>query len=135
MRIHLFNSKSGIIHGYNPHNLIADKDGTLNVGSKVIRVSSEKVMPFPAIPDSTYTASFVTDEGIAYDLGRITVHNGGILSSRSYTEREIDLRHALDAAEDKIEALEKKVAEFFIYSLMSFSKMGRLRWIRSLLTQ
>lgn len=109
MRIHLFNDRNAVLYGYNPHNLISDKPGTLNVGSKVIRVSSDNAIPFTNVHDGTYMASFVSDDGIAYDIGRVTVHNGGIITNRTYTEREIELKHALDRAEDKISELVEKV--------------------------
>ena len=109
MRIHLFNDRSAVLFGYNPHSLISDKPGTLNVGSKVIRVSSDNAIPFVDVHDGTYMSSFVADDGTSYDIGRVNVHNGGITANRTYTEREIELKHSLDRAEDKIAELIEKV--------------------------
>ena len=109
MRIHLFNDHSAVLQGYNPHSLVSDKPGTLTVGSKVMRVSPDNAVPFTNVHDGTYMASFVADDGTSYDAGRVTVHNGGIAANRTYTERELELKHSLDRAEDRIASLESKV--------------------------
>lgn len=109
MRIHLFNDKTGVIHGIDSRNLIADKCGTLLIGGKKIPVFDSRLTALPAILDSTYMAKFEGCDGVIYHIGSVAIHNGGLVSNKSYTERELALRHALDEAEVRIAELTERV--------------------------
>lgn len=109
MKIHLFNDKTGVIGGYSPFTLMADKSGLLKIGNKVINILPDTPAKIPPLMDDTYNAVFESSDGITYDLGRITIHNGGVVASKTYTAREIELKHALDKAEDKIAELIERV--------------------------
>ncbi len=109
MRIHLFNDKTGVVHGIDSRNIIADKCGTLIIGGKKIPVLASRLTALPAIPDSTYMVKFEGVDGFSYHIGSVAIHNGGIVSNKSYTERELALRHALDKAENRIAELTERV--------------------------
>lgn len=109
MKIHLFNDKTGVIGGFSPYTLRSDKDGLLKIGGKVINILPDTPAKIPPLTDDTYNAVFESADGITYDLGRITIHNGGVVASKTYTAREIELRHALDKAENKIAELIERV--------------------------
>lgn len=109
MRIHLFNDKTAVVHGIDARNIIADKCGTLLIGGKKIPVFASRLTTLPSIPDSTYIVKFEGDDGAVYNIGSVAIHNGGIVSNKSYTERELALRHSLDEAEDRIAELTERV--------------------------
>lgn len=114
MHIQTFMNHKGLIHGRNTKRIRCEKGGVLTIGATDIEVprGSETILPilFHGATGS-YTATFVTEDGEAYDLGKVEVRNGRLVPPSAVQVELMDLRARTDLLEIENKALREKVAE------------------------
>lgn len=114
MHIQTFMNHKGLIHGRNTKRIRCEKGGILTIGATDIEVprGGETILPilFHGATGS-YTATFVTEDGEAYDLGKVEVRNGRLVPPSAVQVELMDLRARTDLLEIENKALKEKVDE------------------------
>jgi hypothetical protein len=125
MKIQLFKTAKGLIHGDDPRRIGCDREGTLKIGSVEVHISEgeEAVMPVLAngavgVYAATYTTRFET-----YDLGKVTVRGGKIVPPDPTEVELMELRCRLEYLEAENEDLReqlRKLANIFDTNSLNF---------------
>jgi hypothetical protein len=114
MNIQLFLNKKGLIHGSNYNRIRCDVDGTLLIGGAEITVKAYEDCVLPTLfygSSGEWDATFKTKDGITYDLGKVAVRNGRILSPPSHMVELMELHCRADKAETERDAIKRDVEE------------------------
>jgi hypothetical protein len=125
MRVQLFKTAKGLIHGSDPRRIGCDREGTLKIGSVEVHVSEgeEAVMPALAngatgVYNATYTTRFET-----YDLGKVTVRGGKIVPPPQTEVELMELRcraEHLEATCDDLREQLRELANIFDTDSLNF---------------
>ena len=109
MKIQLFKNGKGLIHGVDPKRIECDVKGTLQIGSAVVEVATDSIMPLLFNGSSgNYNATYTAD-GKIYQLERVSI-KGGRISPPSQTSVELmELRCRLETVESECENLRAEV--------------------------
>lgn len=109
MKIQLFKNGKGLIHGADPKRIECDVKGTLQIGSAVVEVATDSIMPLLFNGASgNYNATYTAD-GKIYQLERVSI-KGGRISPPSQTSVELmELRCRLETVESECENLRAEV--------------------------
>ena len=108
MRITIFKNGRGVLCGTDPRR-IGGAEGILRIGTAEIDVPGEGEAVMPMLfygCTGSYAAEFTASDGTCYDLGKITVRGGWAEPADETSAALAELRSRLEAAEEKIEALE-----------------------------
>lgn len=112
MTITLLNNKTGVIHGEDSKRINCDKQGVLAIGKTSVAISPNNNEIMPLIyhgATGVYTATFTDVLGVAYDLGRVEVHNGRISSPSPFALDLLQLKCRADFAEAEAKALREEI--------------------------
>lgn len=110
MQITFFTNKKGLIRGDDPKRIVCGLSGVLKIGHTEItlRSDTEEIMPMLFHGCSgDYPASFVSDGGEEYDLGKAEVRGGWIRPPDPVWAELAELRVRADEAEKQIERLSR----------------------------
>ena len=108
MKITVFKNGRGVLYGADPTR-IGGAAGILRIGGTEIEVSAEGESVMPMLfygGTGRYASVFTASDGTVYDLGKITVRGGWAEPADETSAALAELRSRLEAAEEKIEALE-----------------------------
>ena len=109
MILTLFNNQKGLIHGPDPKRLGCDLAGVLRIGKTEIKLAQgeESVMPM-LFQGSTgnYPATFEAENGVIYNLEKVSVRAGLIQPPPPTVVDVMELRCRLDRAEERLTYLD-----------------------------
>lgn len=109
MKIQLFKNGKGLIHGADPKRIECDVKGTLQIGSAVVEVATDSIMPLLFNGSSgNYNATYTVD-GKIYQLERVTIKGGRIVPPSQTSIEIMELRCRLDSVEKECEELREEV--------------------------
>ena len=132
MNIQVFLNGKGLIHGEDAKRISAEYDGVLTIGNAEIEVKANEECILPNLFYSAsghYDASFKTAEGKIYDLGKVTVRKGRILSPPSTEVRLAELNCRADLAEkerDDLRLRTEELSKIFDTNSLNFLIKGDL---------
>lgn len=112
MIIQLFNNKKGLIHGSDPCRIGCEREGVLRIGSTEVNISPEGEAVMPVLKngcDGSYRAFFTDQNGDVYELDRLTIRRGRIVSPTRETTELMALRCELELLEKRCDSLEKQI--------------------------
>lgn len=114
MKIQLFNNGKGLIRGDDSKRIKSEVEGTLEIGSAVIKIEPfiDNVMPqlFNGC-SGHYNARFTSVSGCVYQLERVTVKGGRIVPPSQTTVELAELRSRAEMLEERCAMLENTVCE------------------------
>ena len=108
MRVTLFSNGKGVIHGKEPRRIVGDRDGVLRIGREEIKVSADKEEILPHLfygATGQYNATFTDSKSQVFELEKVTVRDGYIISPPPESVELIELRVRVDKDEKDIEVL------------------------------
>ena len=112
MKIQILKNGKGLIYGPDSKRIECDIKGVLTIGSAVIDVSGESIMPMLVNGSSgEHMASFTTELGYVYDLGKVKIRAGRIVSPTQSEIEKVELLCRIDLLEDKCKEMEDKLVE------------------------
>lgn len=112
MKIQRLKNGKGLIHGLDAKRIECDIGGVLKIGSTEINISGETIMPVLVNGSSgEHTASFTSELGHVYDLGKVKIRAGRIVSPSQSEIEKVEMQCRIDTLEDRCEAMEKKILE------------------------
>jgi hypothetical protein len=112
MRIQIFKNNKGLIHGSDPKRIGCDKGGILRIGTSEISISSENESILPVLFNGStgeYKATFTSEYGNVYDLGKVIVRGGRVVSPSEVDVELMELRCYVEALEEKCETLTEQI--------------------------
>ncbi len=110
MILTLFKNKKGLIHGGDPKRISCEREGVLKIGKTEIFIVPEEESVMPMLyhgATGDYEASFTAENGEVYNLEKVAVRGGWIQPPHPTAVELMELRCRTEAAEEKIEKLEK----------------------------
>jgi hypothetical protein len=114
MKIQLFTNGKGLIRGDDSKRIKSEVEGTLEIGSAVIKIepSIDNVMPqlFNGC-SGHYNARFTSASGCVYQLERVTVKGGRIVPPSQTSVELAELRSRAEMLEERCAILENTVCE------------------------
>lgn len=112
MKIQIYKNGGGLICGADDKRISCSIPGTLNIGTAEVKVSpdGETVMPL-LFNGSTgdYKATFKSDLGNVYNLGRVSIKGGRIVPPSKTAVDIMELMCRVDALEQENEHLRSEV--------------------------
>jgi hypothetical protein len=114
MKIQLFNSGKGLIHGEDPKRISSGIGGTLKIGTAEIKLSHDEETVMPLLfngASGKYNATFTSVVGCVYQLERLTIKGGRIVPPSQTTIELMELQCKMDSLEERCSYLEDKVRE------------------------
>jgi hypothetical protein len=114
MKIQLFNSGKGLIHGDDPKRISSGIGGTLKIGTAEIKLSHDEETVMPLLfngASGKYNATFTSVVGCVYQLERLTIKGGRIVPPSQTTIELMELQCKMDSLEERCSYLEDKVRE------------------------
>ena len=112
MKLQILKSGKGLIYGPDAKRIECDIPGVLKIGSAEINVSGESIIPVLVNGSSgELTASFTSELGHVYDLGKVKIRAGRIVSPSQSDIKNVELQCRVDLLEDRCKAMEDKLLE------------------------
>ena len=114
MNIQLFLNHKGLIYGGDDKRIKCTKTGTLKIGSTVIDVKANEDCVMPLLfygVSGEFDATFTTVKGEVYNLEKVAVRSGRILSPPSTVVQLMELTYRADEAEKEREAMGRRLEE------------------------
>lgn len=111
MTLHIFNDKTGVIHGADAKRIKSAHSGALSIGGKIVEILADEPAAVPVLCDGVFPATFKKADGEEYSLGTYNVRGGNIIPRQDFTAEEIRLRHRVDALEESLAELEASTTE------------------------
>lgn len=114
MKIQTFKNRKGLIYGKDPKRIGCEVAGVLKIGKAEVTIMAECDVPMPMLfhgATGSYASTFTDKEGGVYDLGRVEVRGGLIVTPSPIMVEIMELRCRLDAAEEETIALRTKICE------------------------
>ena len=114
MRIQTFNNGKGLIHGSDPKRIGCDIAGTLQIGSVEISITPDTESIMPILFNGctgTYQATFTSASGCVYNLERVSIKGGRIMSPPREVIELMEMRSRLDSLEAECESLREQTRE------------------------
>jgi hypothetical protein len=114
MKIQTFKNMKGLIHGKKPKRIVCDTEGVLKIGATEIAIVPEVEKIIPELfhgATGDFDATFTTNSGEVYDLGKVEVRGGVIAPPPPVTVELMELRCRADIAEEERERLREQLHE------------------------
>ena len=114
MRIQTFNNGKGLIHGTDNKRIGCDVAGTFHIGENDIAITPEEESILPILFNGCtgeYRATFISQSGIVYYLGKVTIKGGRIVPPKQSEVDMMELRHRIDELEAQCEALRASIRD------------------------
>lgn len=114
MKIQTFKNQRGLIHGSDSKRIGCDIAGILKIGTAEISISPDAEAILPALFNGctgSYSATFTSVTGTVYELEKVTLKNGRIVSPAPISVELMELRSRIDSLEDENEALKTEIIE------------------------
>lgn len=112
MNIQRLKNGKGLIYGHDPKRIECDIKGVLKIGSAEINISGEEIMPVLVNGSSgERKATFTSELGHIYDLGKVTIKAGRLVSPSQATIEKVEMQCRIDLLEDRCKAMEEKLLE------------------------
>ena len=131
MRIQLFKNEKGLIHGADPKRIECDVKGTLQIGSAVVEVATDSIMPLLFNGSSgNYNATYTAD-GKIYQLERVSIKGGRISPPSQTLDEQKSTRRLRDENEQEYRFKPKSTGSFRYYrfEFIQMTAGTRLQWI------
>lgn len=112
MKIQVFQNNKGLIYGTNPKRMTCEIGGVLKIGSTEIKISPDAEAVVPLLFNGCtgeYKATFTSNLGNVYELGKVTVKGGRIVPPSPISVELMELRCRAEALEDSCVFLEEKI--------------------------
>lgn len=125
MRVQLFKTGKGLIHGDNPRRIGCDRDGVLTIGSVKVTISKDEEAAMPVLANGAvgvYNATFET-QFEKFDLGKVTVRGGRIIPPPQTEVDFMELRcraEHLEATCDDLREQLRELANIFDTNSLNF---------------
>ena len=114
MRISTFNSGKGLIHGKDSMRIGCDIAGTFKTGDYEVRITPDADAVMPILyngGNGLFSATFISDSGIEYELASIRVKGGRIVPPPQTEVELMELRLRLDILESMCDDLKSQIRE------------------------
>ena len=114
MRIQTFNNGKGLIHGSDPKRIGCDIAGILKIGAVEVNITPESESIVPVLfngSTGTYQATFTSASGCVYNLERVSIKGGRIMSPSKEAIELAEMRARIDDLEAECESLREKTRE------------------------
>ena len=111
MRVQLFKTGKGLIHGDDPRRIGCDREGVLTIGSVKITIPKGEDAVLPVLANGAtgvYMAAFATSRE-TFDLGKVTVRKGRIVPPPQVEVELMELRCHVEDLEAKYDDLCEQV--------------------------
>ena len=125
MKIQLFKTAKGLIHGDDPRRIGCDQEGVLNIGTVKVYLSDKEEAVMPVLANGAtgvFSATFVT-RFETYDLGKVTVRGGKIVAPPQTEVDFMELRcraEHLEATCDDLREQLRELANIFDTNSLNF---------------
>lgn len=114
MIITLLRNKTGVIHGDDAKRITCSNGGILTVGKTEVRILPENNEIMPLLyhgATGIYDAAFTDSLGTVYDLGKVEVRRGRIISPSPTALELLELKCRADLAECEVSKLRDEIEE------------------------
>lgn len=114
MNIQLYLNHKGLIYGGDAKRICCEKQGILTIGENEIAVSANEDCVMPLLfygASGDYDATFKTAKGEVYNLEKVAVRKGRILSPPSTAVKLMELHCRADSAEKERDAMKKDIED------------------------
>ena len=114
MRIQTFNNGKGLIYGDDSKRIGCNIAGVLTIGKTEVSITPDEESILPVIANGStgeHKATYKSDSGIVYDLGRVSIKGGRIIPPPQATIDLMELRCRVDVLEAGYEALREENRE------------------------
>lgn len=125
MRVQLFKTGKGLIHGDDPRRIECDREGVLTIGSVKVSIAKDEDTAMPVLANGAtgvYSATFETLLE-KFNLGKVTVRGGKIIPP---PQTEVDLMELrcraehLEATCDDLREQLRELANIFDTNSLNF---------------
>jgi hypothetical protein len=110
MILKIFKNGKGILYGEDKHSITSSVQGDLYIGSAHIRIEANKPSPVPSLLNGNggvQKGTFIS--GKTYDLGKITIRGGRVVSPSADAIEMAELRARVDDFEEKIKKYDERM--------------------------
>ena len=114
MIIQTFNNNKGLIYGDDAKRIISAKRGTLRIGTTEIELIPDVEAVLPLLCNGSsgkIAAEFVAVDGTVYDLTKVTLRGGRIVSPPDTELEFMELRCRIELLEGECESLRAQIRE------------------------
>lgn len=111
MKIQTFNNGKGLIYGDDFKRIGCKIAGVLTIGRTEVSITPDEESILPVIANGStgeHKASFKSDSGIVYDLGRVSIKGGRVIPPPQTTIELMELRCRVDDLEAECKALREE---------------------------